>query len=103
MTQSDSLGHKLHDTSPLTPKWHTRKVTLTINSRSRSVTLECPTARFSPGSGRCFMQVPERIFEKRREKKREERKEGEKGREKGREKRKRGKIKSTRKLKHNEN
>ena len=44
MTQSDSLGHKLHDTSPLTPKWHTRKMTLTINSRSRSVTLECPTA-----------------------------------------------------------
>ena len=39
MTQSDSLGHKLHDTSPLTPKWHTRKMTLTINSRSRSVTL----------------------------------------------------------------
>jgi len=43
----------------------------------------------SPPFGRCFMQVPERIFEKRREKKREERKEGEKGREKGREKRKR--------------
>ena len=36
----------------------------------------------SARAGRCFMQVPERIFEKRREKKREERKEGEKGREK---------------------
>jgi len=36
--------HKLLDTTSLTLKWHTRKMTLTINSRSRSVTLECPTA-----------------------------------------------------------
>ena len=32
---------------------------------------------------KCFMQVPERIFEKRRKKKKEERKGGKKEREKG--------------------